>query len=55
MFETIEDLLAEYDCVGVVLDSGRKQPNGFVNWLDVQARALYQAYRLIVELIKKEG
>ena len=36
-------------------DSGRKLPNGFENWLDVQARALYQAYRLIVELIKKEG
>ena len=34
---------------------GNKQPNGFVNWLDVQARALYQAHRLIVELIKKEG
>ena len=36
-------------------DFGRKQPNGFVNWLDVQARALHQAYRLIAELIKKEG
>ena len=36
-------------------DFGRKQPNGFVNWLDVQARALYQAHRLIAELIKKEG
>ena len=36
-------------------DFGHKQPNGFENWLDVQARALYQAYRLIAELIKKEG
>ena len=36
-------------------DFGRKLPNGFVNWLDVQARALYQAHRLIAELIKKEG
>ena len=36
-------------------DFGHKQPNGFENWLDVQARALYQAHRLIVELIKKEG
>ena len=36
-------------------DFGRKQPNGFVNWLDVQARALYQAHRLIAKLIKKEG
>ena len=34
---------------------GRKPPNGFATWLDVQARALYQAHRLIVELIKKEG
>ena len=36
-------------------DFGRKQPNGSVTWLDVQARALYQAHRLITELIKKEG
>ena len=35
-------------------DSGRKLPNGFENWLDVQARALYQAHRLIAELIKAE-
>ena len=35
-------------------DSGRKQPNGFVNWLDVQARALHQAYGLIAEVIKAE-
>ena len=34
---------------------GRKLPNGFENWLDVQARALYQAHRLIAELIKREG
>ena len=35
-------------------DFGHKQPNGSVNWLDVQARALYQAHRLIAELIKAE-
>ena len=35
-------------------DFGRKQPNSRENWLDVQARALYQAHRLIVELIKAE-
>ena len=33
---------------------GLKQPNGSVTWLDVQARALYQAHRLIAELIKAE-
>ena len=33
---------------------GHKQPNGSVTWLDVQARALYQAHRLIAELIKAE-
>ena len=33
---------------------GRKLPNGFVNWLDVQARALHQAHNLIAELIKAE-
>ena len=36
-------------------DFGRKQPNSKATWLDVQARALYQAYMLIVDLIKKEG
>ena len=36
-------------------DYGHKQPNAAVTWLDVQARALYQAHRLITELIKKEG
>ena len=35
-------------------DCGRKQPNSKENWLDVQARALYQAYRLITNLIKSE-
>ena len=35
-------------------DFGRKQPNGSVTWLDVQARALKQAHRLIAELIKVE-
>ena len=35
-------------------DFGRKQPNSRENWLDVQARALYQAYRLIVTLIEKD-
>ena len=34
-------------------DFGRKQPNSKVNWLDVQARALYQAHRLIANLIKE--
>ena len=35
-------------------DSGRKQPNGSLTWLDVQARALKQAHSLIAELIKAE-
>ena len=35
-------------------DFGFKQPNGSVTWLDVQARALKQAHRLIAELIKVE-
>ena len=35
-------------------DFGHKQPNGSVTWLDVQARALKQAHRLIAELIKAE-
>ena len=35
-------------------DFGRKLPNGFENWLDVQARALKQAHSLIAELIKVE-
>lgn len=35
-------------------DFGHKQPNSKVTWLDVQARALYQAYTLIAELIKAE-
>lgn len=32
-------------------DHGRKLPNSFENWLDVQARALFQAHMLITELI----
>lgn len=32
-------------------DFGRKLPNSFENWLDVQARALFQAHMLITELI----
>ena len=35
-------------------DFSRKQPNGSVTWLDVQARALKQAHSLIAELIKVE-
>ena len=35
-------------------DFGRKQPNSSANWLDVQAKALYQAHRLIAELIKAD-
>ena len=35
-------------------DFGRKQPNGSVTWLDVQAQALKQAHSLIAELIKVE-
>ena len=35
-------------------DFGYKQPNSSATWLDVQARALYQAHRLIAELIKAE-
>ena len=35
-------------------DFGRKQPNGSVTWIDVQARALKQAHSLIAELIKVE-
>ena len=33
---------------------GHKQPNGSVTWLEVQARALYQAHQLIADLIKAE-
>ena len=29
-------------------DGGRRAPNGRENWLDVQARALYQAARLVL-------
>ena len=32
-------------------DLGRKMPNSSENWLDVQARALFQAHMLITELI----
>ena len=35
-------------------DCGHKQPNSRENWLDVQARALYHAHRLIANLIKEE-
>ena len=35
-------------------DFGHKKPNSRENWLDVQTRALYQAYRLIVTLIEKD-
>ena len=35
-------------------DFGRKSPNSRENWLDIQARALYQAHRLITNLIKEE-
>ena len=35
-------------------DFGHKQPNSSLTWLDVQARALYEAHRLIAELIKAE-
>lgn len=34
-------------------DYGRKLPNSTEDWLDVQARALYQAYMLIANLIKE--
>lgn len=30
-------------------DNGNKQPNAHEEWLDVQARALYQAYSIIAE------
>lgn len=32
-------------------DHGHKLPNSFENWLDVQARALFQAHMLITKLI----
>lgn len=35
-------------------DYGCKLPNSNENWLDVQARALYQAYMLIANLIEEE-
>lgn len=34
-------------------DYGRKLPNSTEDWLDVQARALYQAYMLIANLFNK--
>lgn len=36
-------------------DYGRKNPNNNEYWLDVQARALFQACDLIEELARKEG
>jgi hypothetical protein len=33
-------------------DYGRKQPNNRENWLDVQARALYQASELIISIAR---
>lgn len=35
--------------------NGERNPDSCENWLDVQARALYQAFRLIVDLINKNG
>jgi hypothetical protein len=32
---------------------GERQPNARESWIDVQARALYQAYRLICRLAKE--
>ena len=32
-------------------DNGRKQPNKTESWLDVQARALYQAFRMLNDVI----
>ena len=34
-----------------ITDHGRKLPNRSENWLDVQARALFQAHRVITKLI----
>lgn len=35
-------------------DNGQKEPNKFENWLDVQARALYQAFHMVygISLLK---
>lgn len=33
-------------------DGGQKEPNRNENWLDVQARALYQAARMVEQIIK---
>ena len=33
-------------------DYGRLKPNSREEWLDVQARALYQAYKLILKIVK---
>ena len=33
-------------------DYGRLKPNSREEWLDVQARALYQAYTLILKIVK---
>lgn len=34
-------------------DYGRLQPNSWVNWLDLQARALRQAFHLIYKIINQ--
>lgn len=34
------------------VDYGRLKPNSREEWLDVQARALYQAYTLILKIVK---
>ena len=34
-------------------DNGRKEPNVSETWLDVQARALYQAARLVMDCVQK--
>ena len=34
---------------------GEKMPNKLENWLDVQARALYQAFEMIKNILEEEG
>lgn len=49
--------IAETVCAPLELkktDGGRKEPNKSETWLDVQTRALYQAARMVDQIIKAQ-
>lgn len=51
-----EDIAIQLCAVGELrrCNFGRKQPNNRETWLDVQARALFQAAELLVNIVKGE-